>query len=291
MPIPYDINYAKPNTLDEAIDLLARNKGKARLLAGGTDLINELKLGFRVPEIIIDLKGIKALNEISLNDGKLFIGAGVNFSEIIVSDLIQKNAPVLQYAARYVASNGVRNRATMIGNIASAVACMDSAGPLLVHRAEIHVQSVNNKRIIPIEKWFIDNRKTSLEPDEIVTGASLEIPKQKYGSAYQKQMRYHGEDLSQSNVCIMALEDNTFRVAFGSVGPIPKRSRKIESILNGKAIDKALINTVKESIEKVISPIDDLRSSKEYRIQMVKVMFERGLNEAMHRLKQPKLIS
>lgn len=291
MAIPYDFEYAKPSSLDGALDLLSQYKEKARLLAGGTDLVNEMKLGFRVPEILIDIKGIKELQGIKLEDNKLFIGSGVTFSEIIDSKPIKDNAFVLWEAANLVASNGVRNRATMVGNICSAVACMDSAGPLLVHDAKIHLASKESNRNLPVSQWFVDNRKTAIHANEIVTGITLEIPGVKFAGSYSKQMRYAGEDLSQSNVCILALEDQTYRVAFGSVAPIPMRSSKIETLLKGKEIDQSIITQAQKTIEQVISPISDVRATREYRTHMVKVMFERGIKKALNRLKQPKLIS
>lgn len=291
MAIAYDFDYQKPDSISEALDLLEKHKEKARVLSGGTDLVNELKLGFKVPEIIVDLKGIAELKKIELKNNKLFIGSGITFSEIIASTVIKDNAYVLWEAAHLVASNGVRNRATMVGNICSAVACMDSAGPLLVHEAIVHLASKDKTRELSVNQWFVDNRKTAIESNEIVTGVSLDIPKIKFSGSYSKHMRYSGEDLSQSNVCILALEDKTFRVAFGSVAPTPKRSAKIESLLNGKEINDKLIKEVKKTIEKVIAPISDVRATKEYRMHMVKIMFERGLKRALCRLKQPKLIS
>jgi xanthine dehydrogenase FAD-binding subunit len=162
---------------------------------------------------------------------------------------------------------------------------------LLVHEAVVHLISKSNKRNIPVSQWFVDNRKTIIEEDEIVIGVSLNIPEKKYAGSYNKQMRYSGEDLAQSNVCILAIEDKTYRVAFGSVGPVPKRSLKLENLLNGKDIDNKLIDEAKQMIDSVIAPISDVRSSKEYRMHITKVMFERGLKTAIDRLKQPKIIS
>jgi len=291
MAIPYDLDYKKPATLQECTDLLAEYGNKSRILSGGTDLANEMKMGFRVPEILIDIKGLSELKKIEFKDNKLFIGSGVTFSEIIDSKVIKDNAYILWEAAHLVASNGVRNRATMVGNICSAVPCMDSAGPLLVYEAVIHAVSKKGNRDITTNKFFVDNRKTDVQPDEIVVGVTLNIPKIKVGGSYNKQMRYSGEDLSQSNVSILALEDKTFRVAFGSVAPTPKRSPKVEDMLKGKDVDDKLIAEIQKVIETVIAPITDIRATKEYRVHMVKVMFERGLKTALTRLKQPKIIS
>jgi len=284
MPIPQEFEYVRPSSLNEATDLLSEYGKRAKILAGGTDLANMLKQGFPVPELMIDIKGLNELNHITLTEDILSIGSLVTFTEIIKSDLIKKNFNILWDAAHLVASNGVRNRATMVGNICSAVACMDSAAPLLVHDAVIHLKSKAGERLIPVSQWFVDNRKTAINENELVTGVSIKLPKQKYAGSYKKLMRYSGEDLSQANVGILALEDKSYRIAFGSVGPIPKRSLKIEHFLDKKELTDAVIAEAKTMIETVIAPITDVRATKEYRMHMTKVMFERGLREAIERL-------
>ena len=291
MAIPYEFAYEKPATLDLAIKLLGEHGKNARLLAGGTDLANQMKQGFRVPQLLIDIKGIHELEVIRMVANELHIGALVTFNDIRSSRLIREKANILYEAAGMVASTGVRNRATMVGNICSAVACMDSATPLLVHESVVHTLSVNGEKKYPIQDWFIDNRKTAIQDDEIVTHVSIPIPEKKYAGAYQKMMRYSGEDLSQSNVSVLMLSDKQFRVAFGSVGPIPKRSPKIEKLLDSEGISKETIDKAKAMIETVIAPITDVRATKEYRMHMTKVMFERALNTAMERYKQPRVIS
>ncbi len=284
MPIPQDFDYIKPASLDEALKVLSQYGKKTKILAGGTDLSNMLKQGFPVPELMVDIKGLKELDCITRDGNTLFIGSLVTFSSIIKSAVIRDKFTILWDAAHLVASNGVRNRATMVGNICSAVACMDSAAPLLVHDAVVHLKSARAERQLPVNQWFVDNRKTAIKDDELVTGVSIELPVQKYAGAYQKLMRYSGEDLSQANVGVLALADGTFRVAFGSVGPIPKRSPKIEHFLNGKDITDVVLDDAKDIIETVMAPMTDVRATKEYRMHMTKVMFGRAMKEAMVRL-------
>lgn len=288
MPISSDFEYVKPSTVKETLDFLSKYGVHAKIIAGGTDLANLLKKGFPVPELIIDIKGLPELDQIKLTDDKLHIGPLVTFSSIIKSNLLKEKFNILWDAAHLVASNGIRNRATMVGNICSAVACMDSAAPLLVHDAVVHLKSKSTDRNVPISQWFIENKKTAIANDELVMGISISLPLQKYAGSYQKLMRYSGEDLSQANVGILALEDKSFRVAFGSVGPIPKRSLKIEHFLDKKEITPTLLEDAKKLIDSVISPITDIRATKEYRLHMTKVMFERGVLEATERLKKLK---
>ncbi|MCX6267569.1 MAG: xanthine dehydrogenase family protein subunit M [Bacteroidetes bacterium] len=291
MAIPHEFAYEKPETLKLALQLLSDHGKNARLLAGGTDLANQMKQGFRVPQILIDIKGIHELEEIRMAGDQLYIGALATFTDLRNSRLIMEKVNILHEAAGMVASNGVRNRATMVGNICSAVACMDSATPLLVHESVVHTLSVNGEKKYRIQDWFVDNRKTAISEDEIVTHVSIPIPEKKYAGAYQKMMRYSGEDLSQANVSVLALSEKQFRVAFGSVGPIPKRSLKIEKLLNTEGVSTETIDKAKKMIETVIAPITDVRATKEYRMHMTKVMFERALLAAMERFKQPRIIS
>ncbi len=291
MAIPYEFGYAKPTSLQEAIELKGKFQNDARILAGGTDLVNEIKKGFRVPEMIIDLKNLSDFKKIEISNGHIHIGALVTFSEILKSQVVTENLSILIDAAGMVASNGVRNRATMVGNICSAVACMDSAAPLLVHNAIIHAVSIEGKREVKIQNWFVDNRKTAILDNEIVTHVSIPIPTVKYAGVYQKMMRYTGEDLSQANVGVLLFANGDCHVAFGSVGPTPKRSLKIENLLKTKGITAASIEEAKDLIETVIAPITDVRATKEYRMHMTKVMFERAMQTAMERIKQPKIIT
>lgn len=291
MAIPYEFAYERPETAEQAVNLLGKYGKNARILAGGTDLANQMKQGFKVPEVLIDIKNIKEWEVIKMVNNELHIGSLVTFNDLRKSQLIREKLNILFEAAGLVASTGVRNRATMVGNICSAVACMDSAAPLLVHEAVIHTLSIDGERTVPIQQWFVDNRKTAIQDNELVTHVSIPIPDKKYAGAYQKMMRYSGEDLSQSNVGVLVLSDNKYHVAFGSVGPTPKRSLKIENLLNTKGISKETIEEAKAMIETVIAPITDVRATKEYRMHMTKVMFERALKSAVERFNQPKLIT
>ena len=274
--------YAKPKLLDEALEILERSENPF-LLAGGTDLIDMLKEGIVQPDIVLDIKGIEQLHKITFENNKLFIGAAVTFSQLIDSKIIKEHFPVIAELSKTVASMGIRNRATMAGNICSAVPCMDS-GPLLTsYDAEIITVSKKGERRIGAENWFINARKTAIEKGEIVIGISIPYPG-KHGGCFVKLGRYEGEDLAQVNLLILALENNIYSISYGSVAPIPVRAKKIEAVLNGSALTSLLIEEALSLVEKEIKPITDIRATKEYRMHMAKIMLERGLNAAVSRL-------
>jgi CO/xanthine dehydrogenase FAD-binding subunit len=283
MPIVHDFEYFKPKTMAEALRLLSKQK-RAAILAGGTDIINEIKEGIAKPDSLIDIKGLSSLKKIQFKDGKLSIGALVTFSEILKSSVIKKRLPVFAEAAKTVGSVGIRNRATMVGNTCSAVPCMDS-GPLLsAYDAVITIQGLRGKRRIPISDWFRGPRKTALKKGELVTGIEITIPKIKHAGCYAKLGRYTGEDLAQASVLVLAFADHTYRVAFGSVGPVPIRAKQIEGLIGKEEITDILIAHAQALIPGIVTPITDIRATKEYRLQMCQVMFERALKTAINRL-------
>lgn len=275
-------DYVKPKLLNEALDIIAKSVNPY-ILAGGTDLIDMIKEGIVQPDMIIDMKGIEQFRQITFKQDTLVIGAGVTFSELIESKVIKENFPVIAEMSRTVASLGIRNRATIIGNICSAVPCMDSGPLLTAYDAMIITAGPKGERSIPAENWFLGSRKTAICKGEIVTGISIHSPG-KHGGCFVKLGRYEGEDLAQVNLIILAFKDGTFKVSFGSVAPVPVRAKKIEQLINGKTITPSLIEEACKVIEKEISPITDIRATKEYRMHMAKIMFERGLNASISRL-------
>lgn len=282
--ISHEFEYYKPKDFGELSELLLQYKTKAKILSGGTDLIVRIKDGFEFPEIVVDIKSISELKELKFDGKNLFIGATVTFNELIESDVVKEKFPLLWEAAKSVASTGIRNRATLAGNICSAVPSLDSGPALLVYEAEVILKSKNGERKVNINEFFLGPRKTVLKEDEFVYGVNVPLPQKKNGGSYVKLGRYNGEDLAQVGIGILILEGNEYRIAHCAVGPVAARAKKIEQLLNGKPLDDSLIEEAKKLIEQEISPITDIRATKEYRIHMAKVMLERGLKAAVNRM-------
>lgn len=291
MPISHDFEYFKPLTIEDAVNLLNENPEKSKIIAGGTDLTVYLKEDILTPEIIIDIKGIPDFNKIEFNGTKLSIGAGVTFSDIEESEIIKTNFRVLWEAASTVASVGIRNRATLTGNICSAVPSLDAAPALLLYDTKIQVRSSEEERIIGIEDWFTGPKKTSLNKNEIVKKVILKLPEKQSASCYKKLGRYKGEDLAQVGMGILALENKEYKIAVCAVGPVPKRVNKTELFLDGKDLTEKNIKQAQEIISTEISPITDIRATKEYRDHITKVMLERGLKECSALLAGEKIKS
>jgi len=284
MPLAHPFDYVRPPTLAEAEKVLSERGSRARVLAGGTDLVGMIAESTAKPEILVDIKSIPGLRRIEFEDGVLRVGALATFSEVKSFGAVGRHYPLIAEMIGVVASGGLRNRATLVGNICSAVPCCDTGPILLVYEAEVHVHSARGERAIPIREWFVGPRKTACRPDEIATSVSIPLPAMKHGGCYAKLKRYAGEDLAQASVAVLAFEDRRYRIAFGSVAPTPIRSAKIEALLNGGELDGKRLEQAKARVAEEISPITDIRGSKEYRRLMTEIMLERGLRAAVDRM-------
>ncbi len=284
MAIAQEFEYHRPKTVSEAVELKAEAGPKGKFLAGGTDLVVNLSDEVVSPDTVIDLKGIEELKNLQVKDGKLLVGALVTFTDLIKDKTVKEKFPLLWEAAGEVANVAIRNRATPAGNICSCVPCMDSAPALVVYGAAVVIRGKDGERKVSAEEFFIGPRQTVLEGDEMVIRLEIPIPEEKNGTSYLKQKRYRGEDLAQSSVAVMALPGNRYRIVFGSVGPTPIRAEAIEELLAGTELDESLIEKAAGMVKETIAPIDDVRSSKEYRILMCEVMLKRALKAAAGRL-------
>lgn len=284
MSIACEFEYAKPAGLAEALRLLARPSAAGAVpLAGGTDLVAWLRDGSVRPGFLVDIKGLADLCGIRLKGGRLWLGANTTFAEIMASPLVRKQAPILVEAAGMVASTGVRNRATIGGNLCSAVPCCDSGPALLVYNATIHVATRQGARRIPANQWFLGPRKTALAKGGIVTGIS--IPLGRHAGAFAKLKRYRGEDLAQASVAVRVDGQGMWRVAYGSVAPTPIRGPKVERLLKGEKKPAApLLKQAVALAEAEVAPITDIRGSQIYRRLMIGVMLKRTARLAAARL-------
>lgn len=282
MAIAHDFDYVRPTSLNEALAALARDD--SRVLAGGTDLVPWLAADLVEPELLVDIKAIPDLAAISREDDRLTLGALVTFSDLIESGLVRDVTPVFVEMAHQVASVGVRNRATIVGNVCSAVPSLDAGPVLLIYDATVHVAGLSGVRSVPLADWFVAPKQTQLAPGEMVTSVTLHLPADEHAAVFLKLARYSGEDLAQANLAILVTAAREYRLAFGAVAPRPFRAADIEIELNGKALDDRVISDARALVAGAIAPITDVRASAEYRTHMCGVMLERGLLAAASRL-------
>ncbi len=282
MSIAHPFVYEKPATVGQALKLLSRHGPRARVLAGGTDLIGLMVDGAERPDVVVDIKGIKGLKDIRREKSATVLGSLATFTDVLESSLIRRKLPVMAEMAGWVASRGVRNRGTLVGNICSAVPCCDTGPILLAYRAQILVKGPRGARRVPIDKWFTGPRTTVLKPRELVIGIRIPDPG-RHAGCFVKMRRYRGEDLAQASVTVLLMPGKEWRVAFGSVAPKPIQGKRIERLLKGRSLDAGLMDKVVDLTAKEIAPITDIRSTREYRAHMIRVMMRRALEGAVSR--------
>jgi len=272
--------YLRPDSTKETISILSQRGERARILNGGTDLIVEMRDKIIQPEYLVDIKAIPQLNRITYNkqDG-LNIGATVTLNEISNSKVVQTHYPILVKACKTVGSYQVRNRATLAGNICNASPAADTAPPLLVLEAKVNIIGPTGEKIVPINKFFTGVKKNILKKGEIVTSITIPPIKGKWVGVYLKQGRKKEVDLATVGVAVVCIRDEV-RIALGAVAPVPVRAFKTEELLRGKTIDESLLEKAGKSALTEVSPISDIRSSQEYREEIIKVLVRRAILQA-----------
>jgi carbon-monoxide dehydrogenase medium subunit len=284
MPIAHEFDYLKPASLEDAVAVLAKRGEGAQVLAGGTDVVALLRDGAIAPEVVVDIKGIAGLADIRLAGERLFIGPLVTFTDLIESELIRESFPLFYEMAVKVASKGIRNRATVVGNICSAVPSCDAGPVVLVYDAQVLILGPEGERAVHIDEWFTGPKKTDLQSGELVVGLEMPSSAQACGGSYVKLGRYRGEDLAQASVAVLVSPDYEYRVAFGAVGPVPVRAKKLEAAIKGEEPTEEMFAVARKFIARETSPITDIRATAEYRTHMLEVMLERGIRAAVARL-------
>lgn len=279
-PLP-KVEYMAPSSLKEAFHLLKEYQNKARLLAGGTDLIPKMKKRAITAEIIIDLNRIPGLAGIEIRGDRLHIRGLTRLAEIKESPLVKEKAPALAQAIGLMASPPIRNRATIAGNLCTASPAADTAPPLLVLDALVKMESIQGERIVPLAEFFLGPEKTVKRPDEILT--EVIIPVQEGNSAFMKLGRRKAFTLAVVSAAAFARtrkgKFEEVRVALGAVAPIPMRVRMVEEALKGSEIDERKIVQAAERVREEVSPITDVRASAEYRKDMSYVLTKRILEQ------------
>jgi len=279
-------NYLAPATLNEALSLLAEHKGKARVIAGGTDFIPKLKRRETgAPDYIIDLKGIAGLDQIKPEAGGLNIGALVTIGAVEASPQIQQKFAILAQAAQSMASPQVRNRGTIAGNICNAVPSADSAPPLLTLEAKLKLISRKGTRTVGIEDFFTAPGQTTLNNDEILAEIQLPTMPPNSKGVYLKLTPRRAMDLAIVGVAVVVTPEDgvckDIRIALGAVAPTPLRAKKAEAVLKGQKFNGNLIGKAAQTAAGEARPIDDHRASADYRRDMVEVLVRRAIKQAI----------
>jgi len=278
-------DYLAPATLDEALSLLSRYKGRAKVIAGGTDLVPKLKRReITAPELVIDLKAIAGLGNIQYDAGGLTIGALVTIGEVATSAIILQKFSILAQAAQSMASPQVRNLGTIAGNICNAVPSADSAPALLTLGTRLKLISPRGERTVSIEDFFTGPNRTVLADDELLEEIQIPDMPPKSRGTYLKLAPRRAMDLAIVGVAAVVTPEDSIckdiRLALGAVAPTPIRAKEAEAIIKGHRFDDGLIEEAASAAAGQSRPISDHRASADYRRDMVKVLVKRAIEQA-----------
>jgi carbon-monoxide dehydrogenase medium subunit len=282
--------YFEPASLDEAVALLARYNGAANLLAGGTDLLVEIKERLRGPDYVVNIKKIPGIDRFSFDARNgLRIGALVTTRTIETAPVVLEKYPGLAQAVRELGSIQIRNRATLAGNVCRASPSADTLPPLMADRARVTLYGPRGSRTLALETFFTGPGKTVMQPDELMTEIALPPPPPRTGKVYIKHGRRKAMELATVGVAVsVTLQENRFKeidIVLGAVAPTPLRALKAEAMLRNQkvgedSIEKAAIAAMNES-----KPIGNVRASAAYRREMVAVLTRRALQQACGSIK------
>ncbi len=276
--------YRSFKELDKALEFIAEYED-VKPLAGGTDLVVQMRAGKIRPKHVVDIEPISDLNYIQEEDGVLRIGALTKIEDIRRSRLVKMYAPSLWLATQEIATWQVRCAATLGGNLSNASPAADTATPLIALKAEAVLKSKSGERSVPLDEFFTSPGITVMRSDELLV--EVKVPKPGEGTRHNflKLGRRTTHVLSIVNVALMVELDGEVakdvRVALGSVAPKPVRAKSVEEALRGKAVTSGLAKEASSKVVNDISPITDVRATKEYRLEMSKVLTFRAIKEVM----------
>ena len=277
-------SYHKPPTIEDALRLKSEKKG-AVYVAGGTDVMVQIKNREILPSALISLRNIPDLARIEINGGAR-IGALTTIADITRHPTLSQSFPILMEAARRIGSVQIRNVATIGGNLCNCSPCADMALSLLVLDAKIRLQSSGATREVPIDDFFRGPGESCLQSDEIMTDILLDRSESSVVSIFKKKGRVK-MDLAVASVAVLLYMEGNLcrkaRVAAGSVAPVPLRLLKVEELLEGSDLEDKTIRKAQKIAKDSVVPITDIRSTETYRREIVGVFVKECLEQAVDR--------
>jgi carbon-monoxide dehydrogenase medium subunit len=283
--------YFLPESLNEALEILSQSRGKARVVAGGTDVIPQLRRKEFEVDSLVDLSRIGGLDSIELEDGLFAVGSMLTHSQVCGSEPLREKARLFVEGAEALGSPQVRNLSTVGGNLVSGQPAADTSLPLLALNASVRILSPGGERTVPLTEFFLDQGQTGVDPHrEILTEIRFPALKENQGGCYLRLSKRKALSLPILALAAVVTIDVSQRVfkdvslAIGPVAPIPFRAAKTEALLRGASLSPKTLEMAGESASSESNPrSSSLRGSADYRKEMVKVLVRRGLTLALER--------
>ena len=285
-------DYVRATTLDEVPRLLEEHGEAARLLMGGTDLFVRMRDGFVRPRIVVDVKHLPGMQNISYDEHTgLTIGAATTMNEVARHPDVRAHYPLLAEAANSVASYQLRNRATLGGNLCNGSPAADTAPAVLTLEGRIVLYGPAGEREVPANEFFLGPGQTAMQAGELMTAVRFPPPPAGSAGRYLKLGRNKAGDLAIASVAVLGFPDGTasgyrFRIGLASVAPVPLRALEAEEVLTANPLGDETFTLAAEKAMQAASPIDDVRASAAYRRAMVRTLTLRGLRAVWERLER-----
>ncbi len=286
-------DYRKVYSLQEAIDAASASKGASAFLAGGTDLLVQIKKGKKQPRYVIDVKGVPEMTGLALSGDELSIGALTCIRTLETSALTSEKVPLLVQAAAKLGSVQIRHRATIGGNLCNASPSADTAPALLALEAQAEICGNTGSRVIDLDRFFLGPGATVLGEGEVLTRLKIPLTRKRRGSVYYKLSTRKAMDLAFVGVAVLLELDgddrvSKARIALAAVDPTPIRVPSAEKQLEGRMLSFEAVRDSAELAARSCKPISDLRASAEYRREMARELCQQGLLAAYRQAKSQK---
>jgi len=285
------MRYEAPNTIDQAVALLAGEPGEARVLAGGTDLLVQLRTDLIEPVLLVDIKGIPELRQIKEEGGGFRVGAAVTGAELKEHPKLKSVWPGVVEAANLIGSTQIQGRASMGGNLCNGSPAADSVPALIAAGARASIVGPNGRRDLPVEDVMLAPRKLALTKGEIVASFLLPARPARTGDAYLRFIPRTEMDIAVvgCGVCLTLDAGGTCtaaRVSLGAVAPRPLLVADAARALIGSKVDDAALKKLDAAARAACQPIDDKRGTREYRIKVAGVLARRAALIALERARK-----
>jgi carbon-monoxide dehydrogenase medium subunit len=280
-----DFEYAAPSSLGEALRLLDQHGPDARPLAGGTDLVIQMKLGRSAPRVVVDISKLEELKQLEAGE-TIRIGAGRRYVDVLRFLREQGRYDGLAEAIEGIGKIQVLAVGTVGGNLGNGSPAADTAPPLLAYDARVRVMSAHSERVIPLREFHTGPGATVMTPNEIMVDVEFDAFPDGRASAFKKMARV-ACDISKLTCAVAVQRDGDTcthcRVAFGAVAPVPLRARTVAAALEGRRIDADAVRECAALVDEDISPIDDIRCTELYRREAAGVLFRDAFETAWER--------
>ncbi len=283
---PFDFVAAR--TLQEAVEAKSRADGDGVILAGGTDLVDQIRSGRKSPGVVIDIKAVPEAQRLEYVEGEgLHIGAGVSCTRTAEYPAVGQLYPSIKESCLLIGATQIQNRATIAGNVCNAAPSADTVPPLLSYEARAVLAGPGGTREVPLEDFFLGPGKTTLQAGELLVEIHVPPPLPHSAGRYLRFIPREEMDIAVAGVASMLALDpasgrcTRARISLAAVAPTPVRATEAEAALEGQAVTESAIKVAADLVPQSANPITDIRGSREYRLELCRVLARRTLERCL----------